>query len=131
MGKQMNKKLSVLMLALAGIFVFETANVSAAQTGFTITANSSYKARSSGNLKVDYNSQAYVNWKSSNKGSHKEWFRVVNSNNVSRSESKLFSYLSAGIIKENSTEYGFTYYLQARREHIIDPSTTVKGNWES
>ena len=123
---------SVSALALIGLFAVATIDVSAAQTGFSIKANSSYSAKSSVNVKSDNVLQAYVNWQSSNESSHKEWFQMVNTNNDIRSESKLFLYLSEGSIPEySSTKNGYYYYLRARREHIINPSTTVKGVWES
>lgn len=123
---------SVSALALIGLFAVTTIDVSAAQTGFSIKANSSYSAKSSANVKSDNVLQAYVNWQSSNESSHKEWFQMVNSNNDIRSESKLFLYLSEGSIPEyDSCKATYYYYLRARREHIINPSTTVKGVWES
>lgn len=123
---------TVSALALIGLFAVATIDVSAAQTGFSIKANSSYNAKSSANLKEDNILQAYVDWRSSSESSHKEWFQMVNSNSEIRSDSKLFSYLSEGSIPEySSCKYGYYYYLRARREHIINPSTTVKGVWES
>lgn len=123
---------SVSALALIGLFAVTTIDVSAAQTGFSIKANSSYSAKSSANVKSDNVLQAYVNWQSSSESSHKEWFQMVNTNNEIRSESKLFLYLSEGSIPEySSAKNGYYYYLRARREHIINPSTTVKGVWES
>ena len=124
--------LSVFAFLLIGAFAFTTIDISAAQTGFSITANSSYSAKSSANLKSDNVLQAYVKWQRSSYGSHKEWFQVVNSNSEIRSESVLFSYLGTGFIPEySSCKNGYNYYLRARREHIINPSTKVEGVWES
>lgn len=124
--------LSIFASVFLGYFIFSSIQVSALQTGFSITANSSYSAKSTENLKMDHALQAYVNWQTSSHSSHKEWFQVVNSNSEIRSESVLFSYLGAGFIPEySSCMYGYYYYLRARREHITNPTTTVKGIWES
>ncbi len=124
--------LPLFAFVLLGIFTVATCTVSAEQTSFSITANSSYSAKSSANLKTDHVLQAYVNWQNSSEGSHKEWFQVVNSNSEVRSESVLFSYLGAGFITEySSCTYGYNYYLRARREHILNSTTTVRGTWES
>lgn len=126
------KLLSVLMLMLIGVFVFESSAVDAAYTDFSIKANSSYGAKSTANTKSDDNKLAYVKWNSSSESSHKEWFQIVNSNTEIRSVSTLFSYLGKGYINEyDSVKQTYYYYLRARREHIINPTTTVKGQWES
>lgn len=103
----------------------------AAETGFSITAKSSYSEKSTGNLKGDTNQLAHVDWNYSSEESHKEWFKVVNSNGDSRSDSMLLNYLSSKNIPESGCSYNYYYYLMARREHILNPRTTVTGKWES
>ena len=128
----MAKKFLLSCLAFVCIFCGISYHASAEQTSFSIKSNSNYLAKSSANIKLDYNKMAYVDWTSSNYKSHNEWVQVVNSNSEIRSESVLFAYCGDGTIDEyDSVTYGYYYYLRARREHIINPTTTVKGNWES
>lgn len=124
--------LSIVFVLLMSIFAYQSVTVFAAQTGFNITANWSYGQVSTANTKLDHNLLAYVNWQSSSETSHKEWFQVVNSNAEARSSEVLFSYLGSGYISEYSSVLkGYNYYLRARREHIVNASTRVTGQWES
>lgn len=127
--------LSLSVLVLIGMFSFDT--LDAAQSlrttnNFSIKAGFDYGAKSTASLKTDDEYQAYIKWESSTESSHKEWFRVVNSGSEARSDEFLFNYLDENFIDEyTSCKRGYSYYLQARREHLFNPSTTVKGTWES
>ena len=69
-----------------------------------------------------------VSWKTSDSStSHKMWFRLVNSNGSSRGSACL-NYLSSAAI-DTTAEANHYYWLQAKREYIIDPKTTVTGDW--
>ncbi|WP_279160796.1 hypothetical protein [Thomasclavelia cocleata] len=71
---------------------------------------------------------AIINWGYSNKSSHKMWFRVVNK--VAAQKGKgLFNYLAQGAVTTSGTDIDYDYYLQAAREHVINPSTYVSGVW--
>ena len=127
--------LSLSMLVLVGLFSFETiaaARETRTTSSFSITSGYNYGAKSTASLKTDSAPQAYIDWTSSSEPSHKEWFRVVNSGGDVRSDSFLFNHLEANFIDEyTSCLEGFNYYLQAAREHITNPRTTVKGTWET
>lgn len=127
--------LSLSMFVFVGLFSFVTidaARESRTTNSFSITSGYDYGAKSTASLKTDSVLQAYIDWDSSSESSHKEWFRVVNSGGEARSGSFLFNYLDADFIDEyTSCLEGYSYYLQAAREHIINPTTTVKGTWES
>lgn len=128
----MKKAMKLMGIAASLSAILFALPVEAASTGFVITSNSSYGDKSSANTKLDYNTTAYINWQSSSQSSHNEWFQIVNSNNEARSDEYLFPYLTANTMPEySSMKYGYYYYLRARREHIINPQTTVRGTWES
>lgn len=103
-----------------------------AQTDFSISSDWNFSQVSTGNKKVEHNLLAYINWTSSSQSSHKEWFQVVSSDGQVRSREVLLPYLGSAFIDEySSCLYGYTYYLRERREHIINPTTLVRGKWES
>lgn len=126
MLKKRTKRFLVISSLVGGVFV---TNAKAYYTSFGGSAGYTYQTISSPNQKNDDLNQAYVIWEYSDKGSHKEWFRVVNSNGDPRGKA-LFNYLSRGYIS-TTTVKGYAYYLQASREHITNPSTYVSGRWES
>lgn len=129
--RKLSKLIITCGLAVALCAVYTPVNTGATFTDFFITSGFNFTGRSSANTKQDTAQQAYVKWENSSEASHNEWFRVVNSNNDARSSQTLFSYLSDGFINENNCSQGYYYYLQARREHVLNPSTTVAGTWES
>lgn len=91
-------------------------------------SNWHYVVDNSKHFTKDNNVQyAAVNWTGSNKENHKLWFRVVNSVGEEKGKAN-FNYLTSGTFGVNAVK-GLDYYLQARREFIIDPSTYVSGNW--
>lgn len=78
-------------------------------------------------LKDNGNGNFAVGWTYSNQSSHKMWFRLVNSDGASRGSGCL-SYLSTAAISTSASR-GYYYWLQAKREYIVDPSTYVSGTW--
>ncbi len=98
---------------------------------FTINANNTYGDRSTANTKMDTVQTAYVNWNGSSASKHYEWFRIVNSDGMVRSDETIFTHLQSRFINERNCVKNYYYYLQARRENFWDPLTTVTGTWES
>lgn len=99
---------------------------------FTINSGYTYGDRSTANTKMDTVQTAYVNWNDSNaKKEHYEWFRVINSDGMIRSDETLFTEFQSRFINERNCVKNYYYYLQARRENFWDPLTTVTGTWES
>lgn len=122
------KSLPLMLAALMLVSAFGTMKTRAADvTNFNIQTGVSWKSEDDPSVKESDNLTGYVNWQSSSRSSHKEWFRLVNSNGYLRSYEKLFSYKTNGNLSEIQTEVGYYYYLQAKRENIVDPTTTVEG----
>ena len=131
MKRSLRLLFSTSMVALL-VATYLPNNIFAEYTNFNITSNWKYSEVSSANTKMDTNQTAYVEWNySSDKNPHNQWFQIVNSDLHKRSEEAFFSYKSNGYINEENCQKGYYYYLRARREHIINPETTVSGNWES
>lgn len=128
-------KYLLALVALFGAFtvVSEPKAADAEYTNFSIKAGWTYNERSSANFKEDDAQHAYVIWDSSDAsdGVHNEWFQVVDSSNKAKGDEQLFSHLESDYLDENQCTKKYGYYLRARREHIINPATTVKGTWES
>lgn len=126
------KVLSLVLGALMCVSAFGTMRTSAKDvTNFSITTGVTWKTTANPSTKQDSGSTGYVNWQSSDKSSHKEWFRLVNSNGYLRSYEVCISYKSNSNLSEIETQYGYYYYLQAKRENLIDPTTTVTGYYYS
>lgn len=129
------KKKKVLPLCLAALLCVSTFGVTktnaADSTNFNIQTASSWGEEVDPSAKEASNLIGYVNWTRSNQSSHKEWFRLVNSNGALRSYEKLFSYKTSGNLTELETQVGYYYYLQAKREHLGNPKTTVEGTFYS
>lgn len=121
---------------LTGIVAFvalSMVNINAKALGkFTIETNSVWKSDLSSTASVEVKSGANkysgVNWTYSNKSSHKMIFRICNSSNGKSFGSGTLKYKSQDTFKTSIPE-GTKTYIQARRENIIDPVTTVKGTW--
>ncbi len=126
------EKFRILGLGFAVIALIGTMIIPAKayQTGFVITEDWTYSDKSTGNYKQDTSLAAYVEWQTSNKASHNEWFQVIDANGTVVGPEVLFTYLQARFIAENSLDFTNPYYLRARREHIINPYTCVTGIWE-
>lgn len=119
-----------LIVALLSIFCFSVNDVEAVSpTNFEIKANFSWghdsKLRYA--IKVGSNKYSVVQWNQSNQSSHKMWFRILDTSNKERGKA-IFTYVDTDAFQTNLTA-GQEYYLQARREFILDPLTIVKGSW--
>lgn len=99
-------------------------------TNFAGSAGYDYTLVSAANEKNKSGNFALVNWEYSNKDSHKMWFRVVNGAADQKGKA-LFKYLEQRDITTSGTDIGYDYYLQAAREHIINPKAYVSGVWTS
>ena len=98
---------------------------------FSGSAPSSYRDMSDYVTKVtSTDTKIGVNWNYTDEGSHREWFRVVNSDGAVRGQMRIDS--CDGVnhpFSDSSTVYSYYYKLQARRENPIDPNTHVSGTW--
>lgn len=118
------------LICLVGLSAIDTrAN---AYTNFDLLAGYNWSSKSSADVKEDDHLQAHIQWTYSSASSHKEWFRMVNSDGYVRGIDLLLNYKTSGFLTElSSATKGYYYYLQAKREHIIDPTTNVRGTWDS
>lgn len=120
---------SLLTLLLVSSFKI---SVSAAynNTGFKGKVGSKYEYVSNdGVTKLNSYKNFTVNWTESSHSNINMWFKMVNSNGVSRGQARL-GYLEKKTISASSdTKEGYLYWLMAAREHWIDPSTSVEGIW--
>ena len=92
------------------------------------TVNHNWGYCTTGNNFKNTTGGTVINWQySSQSGAHNMWYRAVNSNGADRG-SVLMSYLSS-VEFSSSTQWNYYYYLQARRENSVDPTTTVSGYW--
>lgn len=119
----------VAFVMFFGIF---TSNVNAEEVNFSISANNLwaeniYNPSSTKNFGNRYSA---VNWKTSNKTNHKMWFRVRAVSDDTIKGSGLLNYLTTGAFLTNN-ESNSEYYLQAKRENLLDPLTVVTGSWIS
>ena len=74
--------------------------------------------------------RAAVNWYYTDEQDHKQWFRIVNSNGAKRGEVLVSSCDGMNHLFTNSnTTQNYIYKLQSKREHIINPTTHIKGTW--
>lgn len=123
------KKLKNLFFVALAAFIFSLTNVKAGGYDFDITANYAWGNDSQlrSGTKIDGTSVSTVIWNTSNKSSHRMWFRVLDMNNNVRGSVRI-DYLSSGYAVTNNTT-GSSYIIQAKRENIIDPITTVTGKW--
>lgn len=56
---------------------------------------------------------------------------MVNDEGYLRAHNELFNYLTEGYLTEMfPASPGYDYFLQARKENIIDPRTEVEGTWD-
>ena len=73
-----------------------------------------------------------VIWQTSNKPSHYMWFGVKDETDTLMGQGK-YSYLSEGSFITNINSYmnnsNKSFYLIARREYFVDPTTQVTGLW--
>lgn len=122
------KKNLLLFFTLVVSLSFFSNNIIAKTKSFNITTNHVWKKYSTANLKVDTLKTAWVDWQASTKSNHKQWFKLVNSENQDRGEA-IFSFL--GKKKFSTTaKKGHNYWLMSKREHIGNPITQVVGIWE-
>lgn len=126
------------MIAFISFFglIFMDVNASGMnKTPFSITTNSSWKADYLNYAKKSFESRSSaVEWTNSNKSSHKMWFRVRNTTGTIKVYgSSLLNYKTTDAFRTDLTvdtsTSGMKYELSARRENIIDPTTTVSGLW--
>lgn len=122
----MNKRLKKAMFSISGLSALglESTNVQVMSSEFNIRTVFNYNT---GDLKEDSALYAVVMRDGSTKSFHKEWFHIVDSNGELRGKEKFFSYCSDGNLEEILTQNGYRYYLEAKREHLIEPETTVYG----
>lgn len=123
------KKLKNLFIFASLCLISSFITVKAGGYSFEITTNSAW-GREDGfvfRTKTDSASVSSIVWDASNKTNHKMWFRVLDMNEKVRGAVKI-NYLSSGYAVTNNT-MGASYILEAKRENIIDPMTTVSGRW--
>lgn len=108
-------------------FAFTSVN---AANYFEIQANSNWGSDVNLRTAVKTNGHhlSIVRWTKSNKSSHKMIFRVRDVSSGKTYGQGTISYLDYDTF-ETKISNGTETYLQARREHIIDPYTTVSGDW--
>lgn len=124
------KSLRLMLVAVALFMGLSISNANAQTTSFYITANYAWTIDwyNTPSTKQNGNSYSAVAWSTSSaSGSHKMWFKVINSAEVTQG-SGLLNYLTTDAFKTNLTQ-GTSYWLAARRENVIDPVTTVTGTW--
>lgn len=119
------------LLIMLGVTLGVNATETRAIKNFNGTVNHNWGYVSIGdNVKDNTRNYSVVNWDTSSQaGAHNMWFRVVNSNGADRG-STLVPYLQRVEFATNA-EYNHYYYLQARRENSVDPSTSVSGSWNT
>lgn len=120
------------VLTFAAVFLFcMISNASAiTMTDFSIETGASWaKDIASTAKKIEGNHFSGVKWTYSNKSSHKMWFRVTDGFGTVRG-SGLLNYLSSDAFQTNlKYDDDLNYVLEAKREHITNPRTLVKGKW--
>lgn len=124
------KKMLRTCIAVGVLFALFSLDVSADYKGFNITAGSSWVKDETANPKNNNEYLMGIKWTSSGASSHKEWFQCVNSNLEQKAIGLLSSPSSSVKYLETTAKNGYYYYLRARREHIINPRTQVKGTWQ-
>lgn len=115
-----------MLLILFVIISLCITKVSAKEDSFSITSNVYYYDSSNVMKKTDKLNTATVRWYTTSDNNHNEWFRVINSNG----EEKGWTFIKGkGNYKifNVTCQQNYNYWLQARRENIWDPWTTVKG----
>ncbi len=120
------------VLTFVTVFLFcMISNASAiTKTSFSIETGASWaKDIASTAHKIEGNHFSAIEWTYSNKASHKMWFRVTDDFGKVRG-SGLLNYLSTDAFQTNLKYYdNLNYVLEAKREHITNPRTLVKGRW--
>lgn len=120
-----------VIIAILTILCFSVTNVEAlTTTNFDITANYVWGNDIGLRTSVKQNTSKYtaVIWKTSNKSSHKMWFRVIRPSDEKEMGKGIFDYVDSDAFTTNLTQ-GQSYMLQARREFILDPAAQVTGYW--
>lgn len=125
------KKNILCCLSLISLMTLMTiSNARADYKGFAGSTKYSYEKVGTENAKNNYQYLAGVNWTESDHSNHKEWFQIRNSNGEDRG-TVLINRPNTGVVYFDTTaKYGYDYTLWASREHIINPSTYVKGTWQ-
>lgn len=125
----MKKNLKFIVLALL-VVVSAGTSVKAATAGFSGSAGSAWSYVTNpaayDNTKALGNKYTGVNWQYSNQGSHKMWFRVVNSNGEEKGK-----YLYQGLGSDafaTSAQQNYYYWLQSKRENSNTPAY-ITGVW--
>lgn len=123
--------LLVALVAFIGIIFTDVSASTMNKTPFKITANYSWGTdNTNGARKLFSSRSSAVQWQTSSKSSsHKMIFRIKDGSGNEYGKSTL-SYLTTGSFRTDLTLNGSTIYvLSARRENLIDPTTTVSGMW--
>ena len=120
----MDFTLALLVVASAGV------SVKAATAGFSGSAGSAWSYVTNpdlnNNTKALANRYSAVNWQTTSSGSAKMWFRVVNSNGLSKG-SALYQGLGTDAFATTAQQH-YYYWLQAKREDSSYPAY-ITGIW--
>lgn len=125
------RRIFVTITALS-LFSFNFANVNAAynNTDFNGIVGYAYGyVSNSGVTKLNSFLNFTVNWKTSNPDQNTLYFKMVNSNGANRGSKKVTSKGKHTISATSDAWQGYSYWLMASRQHIIDPQTRVTGIW--
>lgn len=120
--------LAILLVVSFGIFIPKASAIDIVSFSFRTNYSWMTNLNNAPSTKEGGNHFSAVNWQNSDQLNHKMWFRVINEAGQQQGEAGLLSYLTTDAFKTSLTS-GEKYYLQARRENILDPMTSISGIW--
>ena len=127
------KRLCTYLVVGFAFFCATTFDVGAAtiiKTKFLIYTKNTYAADYlSMAEKIGNNHYSGITWKTSNKSSHRMWFKIIKNSTDTTVGTKRLSFLATDTIKTNLIDGSGFYMLSAKREDSSDPWTTITGEW--
>ena len=125
----MKKFVSVALICFLMLGLFRV-NTFATYHDFAGSTTYAFHKVSSGYQKDNTSYLMHIKWTYTDDSRyHKMWFSVLTSTKIEHSRF-LLTEMNVDKTFDTSAKKGDTNYLWARREHIIDPGTYIKGRWQ-
>ncbi len=105
--------------------------VSATYTNFAGSADWIYRRVSEVNKKSNTSYNAHIDWVTSDKGNHREYFQIAGGSRNPIYAIKVIEGKALGDqTVETDAHKNDNCYLYASRENVIDPNTYITGTWQ-
>lgn len=125
------KRRVIKFIALGAIVTSAVSlNVKAYYSDFYGNADFSWSNVGGPNKKDDYSTSSVVDWRWGSSNGYKMWFKLTDSNNVSYGKVLVNRPGNGGVGFKTYADHGKYYWVNASREHFLNPTRTVSGVFE-